>query len=241
MDPTIEEICGLMSYANRKQMSSNRTAAIIIVALIHIALGYALVTGLAYNVIKKAAEDLKTFDVEEEPPPPPEEPPPPPDTATPPPPQIVAPPSIIKLDTVAPQIQTAPVSPPTITPTAKPAPQTKGCPGGATVLVTQTCPQVISQAAKAKANLNSLFSTDDYPQSAIRNEEQGTTAVRLSVGPDGRVADCSVTASSGSTALDNATCNIIRRRARYTPAKDQAGSPITGSDTARIRWVLPEE
>ena len=43
-------------------MSSNRTAAIIIVALIHIALGYALVTGLAYNVIKKAAEDLKTFD-----------------------------------------------------------------------------------------------------------------------------------------------------------------------------------
>jgi protein TonB len=65
-----------MSYANRKQMSSNRTAAIIIVALIHIALGYALVTGLAYNVIKKAAEDLKTFDVEDEPPPPPEEPPP---------------------------------------------------------------------------------------------------------------------------------------------------------------------
>ena len=61
-----------MSYANRKQMSSNRTAAIIIVALIHIALGYALVTGLAYNVIKKAAEDLKTFDVEEEPPPAPE-------------------------------------------------------------------------------------------------------------------------------------------------------------------------
>jgi len=56
-----------MSYANRKQMSSNRTAAIIIVALIHIALGYALVTGLAYNVLKKAAEDLKTFDVEDEP------------------------------------------------------------------------------------------------------------------------------------------------------------------------------
>ena len=71
-----------MSYANRKQMSSNRTAAIIIVALIHIALGYALVTGLAYNVIKKAAEDLKTFDVEDEPPPPPEEPPPPPEQNT---------------------------------------------------------------------------------------------------------------------------------------------------------------
>ena len=66
-----------MSYANKKQMSTNRTPAIIIVALIHLALGYALVTGLAYNVVKKATEDLKTFDVDEEPPPPEEKPPPP--------------------------------------------------------------------------------------------------------------------------------------------------------------------
>ena len=47
-----------MSYAQRRQMSSNRTVAIIIVALIHLILGYAIVTGLAYNVMKKAAEDL---------------------------------------------------------------------------------------------------------------------------------------------------------------------------------------
>jgi protein TonB len=229
-----------MSYANRKQMSSNRTAAIIIVALIHIALGYALVTGLAYNVLKKAAEDLKTFDVEEEPPPPPEEQPPPPDQNTPPPPQIVAPPSIVPPMLPSPQINTIQeVRPqPVITQTA---PTTKSCPGGMTVAIAQACPPVVSKAAKAKANLNSLFSTDDYPQSAIRNEEQGTTAVRLSVGTDGRVTDCSITASSGSTALDNATCNIIRRRARYTPAQDQGGNPIGGSDTARIRWELPEE
>ena len=61
-----------MSYAQRKEISGNRTVAIVIVALVHALLGYAIVTGLAYNVIKKAAEDLKTFDVEE-PPPPPEE------------------------------------------------------------------------------------------------------------------------------------------------------------------------
>ena len=57
MGPTIEEICGLMSYAERKQMSSNKTAGLIAVAVIHLALGYALVTGLAYNVMKQAAED----------------------------------------------------------------------------------------------------------------------------------------------------------------------------------------
>ena len=229
MESTIEEICGLMSYANRKQMSSNRTAAIIIVALIHIALGYALVTGLAYNVIKKAAEDLKTFDVEDEPPPPPEEPPPPPEQNTPPPPQVVAPPPIVRTNTVAPPIISTPVAPPpVITPRAPPAPPAPPAPR-------------VSQAAKAKANLTSLFSTDDYPQSAIRNEEQGTTAVRLSIGPDGRVSDCSVTASSGSGALDSATCNILKRRARFTPAKDQAGNPTSDTFSQRIRWELPED
>lgn len=229
MESTIEEICGLMSYANRKQMSSNRTAAIIIVALIHIALGYALVTGLAYNVIKKAAEDLKTFDVEDEPPPPPEEPPPPPEENTPPPPQVVAPPPIVRTNTVAPPIISTPVAPPpVITPRAPPAPPAPPAPR-------------VSQAAKAKANLTSLFSTDDYPQSAIRNEEQGTTAVRLSIGTDGRVSDCSVTASSGSSALDTATCNILKRRARFTPAKDMSGNPISDTFSQRIRWELPED
>src|SRR5215207_6069767 len=145
-----------MSYAQHKQLSGNRTVAIVIVALLHAVLGYALVTGLAYNVIKKAAEDLKTFDVEDEPPPPPEEPPPPPDTNTPPPPQIVAPPPIVRTNTVAPPIISTPVAPPpVITPIARPAPPAPPAPPR----------PVISQAARAKGSLPSLFSTDDYPQS----------------------------------------------------------------------------
>ena len=56
-----------MSYAQRRELSGNRTMAIIMVVVLQFVLGYAIVTGLAYNVIKKAAEDLKTFDVEEEP------------------------------------------------------------------------------------------------------------------------------------------------------------------------------
>ena len=54
-----------MSYAQKREISGNRTLAIIMVVILQFALGYAIVTGLAYNVIKKAAEDLKTFDVEE--------------------------------------------------------------------------------------------------------------------------------------------------------------------------------
>ncbi|MEO5973128.1 MAG: energy transducer TonB [Sphingomicrobium sp.] len=219
-----------MSYAQRKQMSSNRTVAIIIVALLHVVLGYALVTGLAYNVMKKAAEDLKTFDVEEEPPPPEELPPPPPDQPDlPPPPSI--PPPIVRTNLPPPPIvlPQAPINPmpaPIIrAPPAPPAPP---------------APRTV-QPAKAKANLASYVSNDDYPQDAIRNGEAGTTGFTLQVGANGRVTNCSVTASSGSRSLDNTTCRLMTSRARFTPATDNYGKPTSDSASGRIRWVLPDE
>ena len=54
-----------MAYVDQ-QMSGNKIIAIIIVALIHVALGYALITGLAYNAVKKAIERVTTVDIEEE-------------------------------------------------------------------------------------------------------------------------------------------------------------------------------
>ena len=111
-----------MSYAQRKQMSSNRVVAIIIVALIHVGLGYALVSGLAYNVGKKMVEDLKTFDVEDEPPPPPDEPPPPPEEIPDTPPPVVAPPPIVRTNTAPPPIVATPVAPPPVITTAPPPP-----------------------------------------------------------------------------------------------------------------------
>jgi protein TonB len=97
------------------------------------------------------------------------------------------------------------------------------------------------EPARARANLASYVSDADYPASAIRAEEQGTTGFRLTVGPDGRVTACSVTSSSGSAALDQATCRIMRSRARFTPARDDHGQATTDSVSSRIRWVLPDE
>ena len=214
-----------MSYAQKKEISGNRTTAIIVVAILHAILGYALVTGLAYNVIKKAAEDLKTFDVEEEPPPPEETPPPPenvPDT----PPPVVAPPPIVRTNTMPPPVTVVPVAPPVqITPTAPPAPPAP--------------PPVRTVPPKsAVGNLQGLFSPDDYPPAAADNEEQGTVTVRLAVGTNGRVSDCSVSSSSGSRSLDSTTCRILRSRARFTPATDNMGNPTVGSHTQRITWRL---
>jgi protein TonB len=64
--------------------------------------------------------------------------------------------------------------------------------------------------------------------------------VVLSIGPNGRVAGCSVAASSGSRTLDSATCSILTRRAKFTPAQDSSGNPTSGSFRQTIRWVLAD-
>lgn len=94
--------------------------------------------------------------------------------------------------------------------------------------------------ARARANLASYVSDEDYPSSAVRNEEQGTTRFRLGVGPNGQVTDCSVIGSSGSSALDSATCRLMKQRAKFTPARNSAGEPTSDSVASAIRWVLPE-
>jgi protein TonB len=225
-----------MSYAQRKQIESNRTVAIIIVAIIHAILGYAIITGLAYNVIKKAAEDLKTFNVEEEPPPPPEEPPPPPENVPETPPPVVSPPPIVRTNIAPPPlvrtVRDAP--PPVITPRAPPAPQ----PRPPAPPPPPPPPVKKIQARSAVGDLQGLFRGADYPQSSQERGEEGTVAVRLTVGTNGRVSDCNVSSSSGSRTLDSTTCRILRSRARFTPAKDDRGNPTTDTVTQRIRWVL---
>ncbi len=76
---------------------------------------------------------------------------------------------------------------------------------------------------------------------AIRNEEQGTTAFRVEINRSGRVSDCIVTSSSGSDALDEATCKILERRARFVPARDSAGNRVPDEYSGRIRWELPDD
>jgi protein TonB len=223
-----------MAYADNR-MSSGRITAIVIVAVLHALLGYAFITGLAYSVIKKAAADLKTFNVDEPPPPPDKPPPPPPPNQPTTPPPIVAPPPIFRLNTPPPPIQTVVnAPPPPITVTAPPP----SPPPPAPAAPPPPPPPVKVEPARAKADLHSLISQDDYPPSSLRNEEQGTVRVRLEVGTSGRVTSCSVTSSSGHSALDSTACNLLTRRARFTPARDSSGNPTTDSVPTSVTWRL---
>jgi protein TonB len=218
-----------MSYAQRKEISGNRTLAIILVVLIQFGLGYAIVTGLAYNVIKKAAQDLKTFDVEEQPPPP-EEPPPPPKDMPKVPPPPVTPPPLVRVNTTPPPIQVVEApTPPPIPPVAVAPPPPAPPPP----------PRKVQSAQSARGDLRSLFSADDYPAAAQAAEAQGTAQATLTISPTGQVVGCNLIRSTGNGALDSATCNILRRRAKFTPARDSNGNATTDTvTTPPIVWRL---
>jgi len=220
-----------MAYADQ-EMSGSRIAAIIIVALIHVVLGYTLITGLAYSAINQVIERVTTVDVTE-PEPEEEEPPPPPEEVTAPPPPV-APPPPISIAPRPPEIRTQPNIPP-------PAPPARIVPPPAPAAAPAPPPAAPSQArpvARDGFNRWAARIQEAYPARAIRQELEGNVGVSVVIGADGRVTSCSVTASSGESILDEAACEGMQRYARYTPALNDAGQATTGRDTLTIVYRL---
>ena len=217
-----------MAYADQ-QMSGNRITALIVVAIIHIVLGYALVTGLAYEGAAKLIKKVTAIDIKEEVKK--DEPPPPPKKVDAPPPPV-APPVRINVSTTPPQITTVQTPPPPAPIVLAPAPSAPVAPPP---------PRIQPRGPSPKGNPGNWANSNDYPSRALREEQEGVTRFRVSVGPDGRVASCDITGSSGSSELDSATCSLITRRGRFTPANDGEGQPVSGSWSSSVRWQIPKD
>ncbi|MDB5736695.1 MAG: energy transducer TonB [Sphingomonas bacterium] len=218
-----------MAYVDQS-MGKEKTVAATITAIILIVVGYAFYTGLAFNIIKKAAKDLNVIDIQDKPPPPPKTPPPPPKVERVTAPPIVAPPPLVQ----------APSPPVNVMPTVSVAP-----PPAPLVITPRApvAPPAPSQASglKPRGDPAGWASSDDYPPGALRNEEQGSTGIVLAVGPDGKPTGCTVSRSSGFPDLDDVTCKLMMRRARFTPAKDAAGNGLATTWPKSIRWQIPKD
>ena len=90
-------------------------------------------------------------------------------------------------------------------------------------------------------NPGEWVTTNDYPSSALRAEQEGIVGFRVTVGPTGAVNDCVIVTSSGFPVLDDATCRLVTMRARFTPATDAKGGAVVGYYSNRVRWVIPTE
>jgi protein TonB len=80
---------------------------------------------------------------------------------------------------------------------------------------------------------------DDYPKKALALGMEGKVRVRLAVGVNGRPTACEVVQSSGHKELDDATCNIMMRRALFKPARDENGKPTVDTFLSPpIEWKI---
>ncbi|MDY7097909.1 MAG: energy transducer TonB [Pseudomonadota bacterium] len=222
-----------MAYADQ-EMSGSKVTSIMIVALIHVLIGYLLISGLAISAVKEVVERVTTVDIEEPPPPEePDEPPPPPEEVTAPPPPV-APPPPISIAPAPPPIQTQPTIPP-------PAPPALVIPPPAPVAPPPPPPAPPSQARGATPKGIGRWSRriqENYPSRALREEIEGNVGVSVTVGANGRVSGCRVVRSSGSSILDEAACKGMQRYARFNEALDAAGNPTTDTYSTTITYRL---
>ena len=95
-------------------------------------------------------------------------------------------------------------------------------------------------ATKPRNAPSGWVSDTDYKPSWINRELTGMARFTVTVGTDGRVQSCRITASTGHDVLDRATCDLVTKRARFNPALDGSRNKVAGSYSNAILWELPD-
>ena len=89
-------------------------------------------------------------------------------------------------------------------------------------------------------DLAGIFSGDDYPGIAVFKDQMGSVAFVLLIDELGKVADCTVTETSGVASLDAQSCAIVKERAKFKPAIGLDGKPSKSAYFQRISWRLSD-
>ena len=100
---------------------------------------------------------------------------------------------------------------------------------------------ILLAAATAPSSIPSWgVSQDDYPREALRGKMEGTTRFEVAVSETGAPVRCSIIKSSGHDILDQKTCEVVMGRAKFKPARDDAGAAIPGTIRHLVVWSLPQ-
>lgn len=214
-----------------EEQRRSRLPSVAAVVLIHVGIGYAFLSGLAFDVIKRGPDILQLIPLSDDPPPPPLERQPPPPAAR----QAATDPATVpdRIVTTAsdPVVIDVQPLPPVLTrsetgPVIAPPPPA------------DIAPAVRATAPRAVGDRGRWIATDDYPASSLRQGDEGSVGIAVRLGSDGRVKSCEVTSSSGHPTLDQATCRLYAARARFAPATEN-GQPVATTMRDRITWRLP--
>jgi periplasmic protein TonB len=172
-----------VDYADQQRSWGKHAPSILVVVVMHILIGWALVSGLARKVVEVIKAPIETKIIEEIKKPPPDlpPPPPPPKMAAPPPPFIPPPEINIQVPQATP--------PPTITTvTTTPPP-----PGPPPVITPQVAPPqpAVRREYRASYRVEPVF-----PRQAQRDGLSGSVIAHVHVNPAGAVTDVKIIRST---------------------------------------------
>jgi hypothetical protein len=93
--------------------------------------------------------------------------------------------------------------------------------------------------APTPTNSDRWLTPDDVPLKDLKANSQTVVRMGITVDPDGNVQDCRVEQSNAPTKVDDYTCKLMKRRARFQAAVGADGRPAYGVYRAAIEyWVV---
>lgn len=97
---------------------------------------------------------------------------------------------------------------------------------------------LLTAASPPKLATGVMIRAEDYPTEARQRDQQGLARIAIRVATDGRPVGCDVIKSSGVGELDAASCRLFQSRARFDPARDDAGNAVEGVFRTQVPWTL---
>lgn len=78
----------------------------------------------------------------------------------------------------------------------------------------------------------------DYPHMSLRKREQGLVNFRLLVDAEGKPTVCRIQTGTRTPELRALTCDLIMKRAKFKPARDQNGTAVASYYIDSVTYVI---
>lgn len=81
--------------------------------------------------------------------------------------------------------------------------------------------------------------SSDYPESALASGGQALINFMLLIDSNGTPVKCIVQRGTAAKSFRDRSCELLLRRARFDPAINAEGRPVSSYYLNKIRWIIP--